>query len=133
MGHESVLHLIAIRIKSDSLPEVKQAIEKRNVRGFTSISWYFELLMLDEENFLCLRAKKDGSDYYVPLDDGSVPADTGKWPDCQKFASWVKQHCEKGGRIVLHSLEGDGKAWGWEFNGKGKMRDLSFCSVGAWK
>jgi len=132
MSYYIELNLIDIKIKPDSLSEVKRVLEKKKVKGITSINWYFDCLMLDEENFLCFKAKNDGSDAYVPCDDGTVPAMTGKWPDVEKFASWVKQYSEEGGRIVLYSREGDGVAWGWEFNGKGKMRDLALCSVGKW-
>ena len=133
MGYESAMNLVDIKIKTDSLLDVKRALEKKKVKGFTSINWYFDYLMLDEGNFLCFKARNDGTDAYVPCDDGSIPAMTGKWPDDEKFASWLKQYSEEGGRIVLHSLEADGAVWGWEFNGKGKMRDLALCSVGKWK
>lgn len=88
--------------------------------------------MIDSAGFLCFRASKDGHDPYVPFDDGTVIALYGKWYVAEEIASWLKHHSEKDGRIVLHSIEGDGDAWGWEFDGKGKMRGLQLCSVGKW-
>jgi hypothetical protein len=133
LGYNCVMTLIDIKIKPDSLPQMKQALEKKKVKGFTEINWYFEHLVLDEGNFLCFKPRNDGSDFYLICDDGTTAAMTGSWSDDEKFASWIKQYSEKGGRIVLHSLEADGAAWGWEFNGKGKMRDLALCSIGKWK
>ena len=54
-----------------------------------------------------------------------MPARYGKWDEAGQFAAWLKHHSEEGGRIVLHSIEADGEAWGWEFDGHGKMRELS--------
>lgn len=45
---------------------------------------------------------------------------------------WLKLHSEKGGRLIQHSSEGDGAAWGWEFDGRGRLRQLALCSVGKW-
>lgn len=133
VGYDSVMTLIDIKIKPDSLPEVKKALKKKKLKEFSEINWYFEYLVLDEGNFLCFKPRNDGTDFYLPCDDGTTAAMTGKWYDGVMFASWIKQHSEKDGRIVLHSLEADGATWGWEFNGKGKMRDLALCSVGKWK
>jgi len=35
--------------------------------------------------------------------------------------------------MVLHSVEVDGCAWGWEFDGKGRMRYLELTPVGKWE
>jgi hypothetical protein len=35
--------------------------------------------------------------------------------------------------IVHHSDEGDGAAFGWEFDGLGKMRELALCAIGDWQ
>jgi len=37
------------------------------------------------------------------------------------------------GQIVLHSSEGDGLAWGWEFDGKGGMEYFQLDPVGRWR
>ena len=42
--------------------------------------------------------------------------------EAESIAMWLRQHSEKGGRMVLHSIEGDGNAWGWEFDGRARMR-----------
>ena len=77
--------------------------------------------------------QKDDITPYSPDEDyGDVPAITAKWYEAEDIALWLKQHVEKGGKIVAHSNEGDGAAWGWEFDGKGRMRELHLCSVGKW-
>ncbi len=79
------------------------------------------------------KGSKDGLDPYEPdEDDGTVPALYGKWPDAERIADWLKKHSEPGGRIILHSMEADGEAWGWEFDGKGRMRELALVPVGKW-
>ena len=88
--------------------------------------------MIDSADFLCFRADGNGPYPYEPDDEGTVIALFGKWYEAEKIASWLKHHSEKGGRIVEHSIEGDGDAWGWEFDGKGRMRELQLCSVGKW-
>jgi hypothetical protein len=133
MTHESTLNLIDIKIKTNALPYVTQALEKKRVKDFSAINGYLELLMIDDNGMLSFKAKKDGTDAYVPFDDGSVPARTGKWPDAKRFASWVKQHAEKGGRMVFYSWEADGAAWGWEFDGKGRMRYRELTPTGRWE
>jgi YD repeat-containing protein len=61
-----------------------------------------------------------------------VPALHGKWYEDEQIASWLKLHSEKGGRVVLHSVEADGEAWGWEFDGRGRMRALALRPAGKW-
>ena len=80
------------------------------------------------------KASADGLDPYVPdEDDGTVPALHGKWYEAERFARWLRRHSEKGGRMILHSIEADGEAWGWEFDGRGRMRRLSLARVGKWE
>jgi hypothetical protein len=133
MSYESTLNLIDIKIKQNALPYVTLALEKKRAKDFSSVNWYLELLMIDDQGCLSFRAKNDGTDAYAPFDDGSVPARMGKWPGVKQFATWVKQHCEKGGRIVLYSWEADGAAWGWEFDGKTRMRYLELTPTGKWE
>jgi hypothetical protein len=102
--------------------------------GWSDLSCFLERAIIDDAGFLCFKASEDGIDPYVPdADDGTVPAIYGKWYEAENIAEWLKQHSEKGGRIVLHSLEADGEAWGWEFDGKGRMRELQLREVGEWK
>lgn len=134
MGYESTLHLINIKIKTESLPVVSDALITGKGPGLAPLKWFLELAVIDSSGFLCFKASEDGLDPYVPDDEGTVPALSGKWKGNidKKFASWIKFHSEEGGRIVLHSIEGDGAAWGWEFDGKDQMRELQLCSVGEW-
>ena len=132
MGYESILTLVGTKIKPEYLAKVEQTLEKKTARGFSPINWYFDLVMIDEDDCLAFIARKDGADFYDPFEDGSVPAIMGKWPDVEKFASWLRQYSEKGGRMVLHSIEGDGVAFGWEFDGNGRMRYLELRPAGKW-
>jgi hypothetical protein len=133
MSYESTMNLVNIRIRANAVPYVTHALETKKVKDFSAINGYLEHLMIDDEGMLSFKAKKDGSDAYAPFDDGSVPARTGKWQGAKQFASWVKQHCDKGGRIVMYSWEADGAAWGWEFDGKSRMRYMELTPAGKWE
>ena len=134
MGYESSLHLIDVKIKAESVPVVKKALKARKGRGLSPLRCFMDRAVLDSAGYLAFKASEEGDDPYVPdEEDGTVPALYGKWGDPERFAAWIRQHCEKGGRIILHSIEADGEAWGWEFDGRGKMRALGLCHIGKWE
>ena len=134
MGYESSLHLIDVKIKAESVPFVSRALRTKTGRGLLHLRPFLERAVIDSEGFLAFKASADGLDPYVPdEDDGTVPALHGKWYEAERFARWLRRHSEKGGRIVLHSIEADGEAWGWEFDGRGRMRRLSLARVGKWE
>ena len=133
MGYESSLHLIDVKIKAESVPAVRQALKTGKSRKTSPLWFFFERATVDSCGFLAFKGSEDGEDPYVPDEDGTVPALYGKWYEAERIAAWLKQHCEKGGRIVLHSIEADGAAWGWEFDGRGRMRALELRPVGKWE
>ena len=134
MGYWSSLHLIDVKIKPESLGTVKRALESAAGRKLAPISDFLSCAVLGRESFLVFKASDDGLDPYVPdEDDGTVPALYGKWYEAEQIASWLRLHSEKGGRMVLHSAEADGNAWGWEFDGRGKMRALELRPIGKWE
>jgi hypothetical protein len=134
MGYETDLHLVAVKIKEDSLPKVNKALKTKKGRGLGPLKYFLEQAFLPDVGFLCFKPTGNYHSYYEPdADDGTVPAIAGKWYEAEKIAEWLKLHSEKGGRLIQHSCEGDGAAWGWEFNGKGKLRELVLCTVGKWK
>ena len=133
MGYESVLHLIDVKIKKGSIPLVNQELNNQVGDELSDLSCFLERAIIDSAGFLSFKASEDSNDPYVPdEDDGTVPALYGKWYESEVIADWLKQHSEEGGRIILHSLEADGEAWGWEFDGKGRMRELQLREVGEW-
>lgn len=98
------------------------------------LRFFLERAVIDSGGFLAFNASKDGLEPYVPdEDDGTVPALYGKWYKAERIARWLRRHSEKGGRIILHSIEADGEAWGWEFDGRGRMRQLGLARVGKWE
>jgi hypothetical protein len=134
MGYETALHLINVKIKEESLPVVKKALQTKKGRGLRSVTDFLEAAFLPDDGFLCFTIT---GDYESPCepdeDDNTVPVLCGKWYDAEKIAEWLKLHSEKNGRLIEHSLEADGAAWGWEFDGHGRLRELELCSVGKWK
>ena len=134
MGYESSLHLIDVKIKKKSVPIVSRALKMKEGRGLLRLRSFLDQVVIDSAGFLACKATEDGSDLYVAdADDGTVPALHGKWYTVERFARWLRRHSEKGGRIILHSIEGDGEAWGWEFDGRGRMRRLDLVPVGKWE
>ena len=134
MGYETSLHLINVKIKNESIPVVTKAIITRKDRELAKFRYFFTVIGLNSSGFLRLL---DNGQYATPdgvnKEDGTALALDGKWYDVEDFASWLKMHSEKGGRIILHSAEGDGLAWGWEFDGKGGMKNFQLDHVGKWK
>lgn len=138
MGYHTALHLIDIRIKDTSVPTVKKALETKSGRGLRHISSFLEEVHLRGDRFLYFRSNAEYDDDCDDQDISSetvatVPVSVGRWYRSEAIAEWLKLHCEKGGRLIHHSCEEDGEAWGWEFNGRGKLRELSLSPVGRWK
>jgi len=134
MGYETALHLIDVKIKDDSLPIVKKALKTKKGRGLAPLVYFLEQAFLVDDGFLCFKPTGNYYSRYEPdEDDGTVPVIEGKWYEAEEIAEWLKLHSEKGGRLIQHSSEADGAAWGWEFDGKGRLRELALCSVGKWK
>jgi hypothetical protein len=132
MGYQSSLHLVDVRIKAESVERLRGMLNAGKVRIPRQVRFFFDRIVLDPDNFLVFKAGEEGVDAYEPDDEGTVPALSGKWYEAADIAAWPRQHCETGGRIVLHSQEGDGTAWGWEFDGRGRMRSLELRPVGKW-
>jgi hypothetical protein len=133
MGYESSLHLIDVKIKAESIPLVRAMLKTGKARTPAPLRPFLERVVLGSDDFLAFKASDDGSDPYVPdQEEGTVPALCGKWYEAELFAAWLKQHSEKGGRIILHCTEADGAAWGWEFDGRGRMRPLGLRQIGKW-
>jgi len=132
MGYQTCLHLVDVKIKVESVSLVRRKLSRRKSSNKDPLRFFFERAVLDSNNFLMFKASDDGLDPYGPFDDGTTPALYGKWYEAERIAEWIKQYVEKGGRMVLHSLEADGAAWGWEFDGRGRMRALALKPSGKW-
>ena len=134
MGYETSLQLVNVKIKDGSVPVVTKAIVTGKGKGLAKIRYFFSVISLDNTGFLhLLNNDICSTPYGINKEDGTALALDGKWYDVEDFADWLKLHAEKGGRIVLHSAEGDGLAWGWEFDGKGGMENFQLDHVGKWR
>ena len=134
MGYETALHLIDVKIKDESIPIVKKALQTKKGRGLRPLVYFLGEAFLPDDGFLCFKSTGRYDSPYVPdEDDGTVLVLVGKWYEAEEIAEWLKLHSQKGGRLIQHSCEGDGVAWGWEFDGRGRLRELALCSVGKWK
>jgi hypothetical protein len=135
MGYETTLHLVNVKVRPDRLRALK--LELRGARrkfGKGSLRIFVENLVSDPEGFLEVEAAGDGSDPYIPAEgEAGIPAMRGKWYEDVKIARWLSKYSGKGEKLILHSAEADGEAWGWEFDGRGKMRPLGFKATGKWQ
>lgn len=134
MGYETSLQLVNVKIKNEAIPIVTKAITTDKGRGLAKFRYFFTVIGLDSSGFLrLLNNEICTTPYGINEKDGTALALNGKWYDVEHFASWLKMHAEKGGRIVLHSAEGDGLAWGWEFDGRGGMQYFQLDHIGKWR
>ena len=128
------MHLVDVKIKAESVRSVRRALKTQKVRGFDDRGFFLEVAAIDIEGFLAFRTTEDRfSAYVADEEDGTVPALSGVWDDAEIIARWLRRHSENGGRMILHREVGDVAAWGWEFDGKGRMRPLGLVPVGKWE
>lgn len=112
------LQMIGVKIKPESVPIVNRALKTGKGQGLVPIKYFLSRAVIDCDGELIFKASEDGSeDPYCPFEDGTTIALFGTWKEHEQIASWVKLHAEKG-KMVLFSYNGDGAAWGWEFDGK---------------
>ncbi len=131
MGYETALHLVNVKIKAESLSVVKQALETQKEPALAS---FLQEAFLSDEGLLCFKSTgRYDSPYDPDEEDGSVPVLVGKWYEGEQIAEWLKLHSEADGRLIQHSCDADGMAWGWEFDGRSRLRELALVPVGEWK
>ena len=121
-----------IRIKAGSCAAVAKALKANSGRGLTRVHHFLEVSTLGQDGYLRFRAKAPNFSPYSPDEDGTVPVLSGAWYEAEHIAKWLRKYVEKGGRIVLFSDEADGLAFGWEFDGRGRMRELALVPIGKW-
>ena len=131
MGYSTSLHLVDVKIRPKSLRSMKRLLSAKRHRG--PLRFFLQHLVINREGFLMLKPSDNYVSEYEPdEDDGTVPALSGKWYEAEDIAAWLKLRA-RGGRIVFLSEEGDGNAWGWEFDGRDRMRALQLRRVGPWQ
>jgi len=131
MGYWTSMHLVEVRIKKGCRATVNRQIRNHKRVVDANLSFFLDWVAIDSEGFLCFRADDEETDAYCPDEEGLVPAKNGKWHWAESIAHWLKRYCD-GGRMVFHSREGDGAAWGWEFDGQGKARLIELRPKGKW-
>src|SRR5690349_21298233 len=105
MGYECSLHLIDVRIKSESVRMVEKVLKAGAAQRPQRIRDVLVRAKQMGDRYLAFTASKEGNDPYVPDEEsGTVPALYGKWREAEHIAKWLKRHSEKGGRLILHSV-----------------------------
>jgi len=133
MSSWTQLHIVDVFIKENCLKRVKGIIKScKNIRN-EELKYFLSNIFLCDDRYLSFKASIEGENPYEPDELGTIPAMDAKWAGSEAIAKWLKKYCKGGGSIVEHSLEGDGAAWGWEFDGKGKMRYLALKPAEKWK
>ncbi len=132
MGYWLRLHLVDVKIKDDCVDIVNRKLSKHKSVRDQTLKFFLDWAVIADDGFLSFRYDENVTNAYEPYEDGTVPAIDGRWNGFEAVAEWVKQYSESGGKVVFHSLEADGGAFGYEFDGKGRMRMLSLEPVGKW-
>jgi len=132
MGNRSRLHIVGVVIKEESRKKVQSSIAAHDRMTNKTLKFFLSSVIADEEGMLSFKAYSNGVDPYEPDERGEVCARDANWSDAEAIAAWIKRYGERGGHIILHSLEGDGRAWGWEFDGKGRSRYLELRPSEKW-
>jgi len=133
MGYKTSLQLVGVEIDPRKRSRIETAIlQARRGRG-GHLDGFLRWLGLTSENTLEFRAacKRDFILPQCPDEEGFVSAVIGKWGEAEEIAEWLCQHCIRG-KLILHSLEGDGDAFGWESQA-GRIRYLELVPVEKWR
>lgn len=133
MGNRSRLHITGVTIRKDRYEAARRAISNYQSVRNEILRYFLSMAIVDGERFLSFRADPKGADPYLPDEYDTVPAKDAKWGRDEAIANWIKRYAGKGGSIIFHSLEGEGMAWGWEFDGKKRTRMLEVKPYGKWK
>lgn len=133
MGYESILTLVGISIAPADRARVKKLLAEQRKADKNAFDGLFQFVALTSENRLefCRKKLPMPEESELPDEEGFVRSAVGKWPSIEKFADWLSRNGFKGS-VVLHSREGDGAAWGWEFEGA-RMRYLELRPAGRWR
>ncbi len=111
---------------------VNRKLSKHKSVRDQALKGFLDWAVIADDGFLSFRYDENESMCYGPFEDGTALAMDGKWYGDEAIAEWLKQYSGSGGRMVFHSLEADGEAFGYEFDGKGRMRMLSLEPFGKW-
>jgi hypothetical protein len=133
MGDETTLMLVGVTVRPDRRKPIEVLLKKQAAARKPGLRLLFRQLCLTPDNSIEFRlsAKDDVATDEVPDEAGYVSSIWGKWYEAEALAEWLCRHCAEG-RVIQHSREGDGGAWGWEFRG-GRIRRLSLEPSGPWK
>ena len=132
MGYWTRMYLYGIKVRKDRRAELKRILKNHKTLFNEDMRFFLDSVDIDQDGFLEFKASDDGTDCYMEC-EGFVPAKDAKWYNFDEIAEWLKQFSEFDGQMILHSLEGDGLADGFVFDGNGKRRRVTLKQVGKWK
>jgi len=130
MGYESTLHVLGVMVAPDRRQRVDTLLARQCKGRDAGLANLFRHLAFTSNGTLELRPI-DGDSDELPDEEGFVCSIWGKFYESEKFARWLCRHCEIG-RVIQHSREGDGAAWGWEFK-RGRIRYWELKPAGVWQ
>ncbi|HNQ88092.1 MAG TPA: hypothetical protein PKM73_05720 [Verrucomicrobiota bacterium] len=138
MGYETCLHLLDVEVDPRRRDYVERLLRNPEKARNKVAREYLKLMGMSDGGYLNFRFDPEerwaypyGINEDDPDDDGFVLAMVGKWYDAGRFAVWLCYHCA-GGKLVLHSNEADGEAFGWEFE-DGRIRYLELIPCSEWR
>lgn len=131
MGYETSLQLIGVKVDPARRAEIENRL--RDPREDPGKVCFLELVGLTPDDTIEFDTRRapDLISTFETDDEGFTQAAIGKWHDAEPIARWLAQACTSG-QLILHSMEGDGSAYGWEFK-NGRIRYLELRPSGPWK
>jgi hypothetical protein len=122
------------RVRKEKLKQVLAEI--RHIPPFKESGLREFLCALQVRDPDVLRFKAQGvgwSDWDVDEEDGLLDALNNSWCDFEQIASWLALNVTEGSQIIIHSLEGDGADFAYEFDGEGNYLYMAYRPVGTWQ
>lgn len=132
MGYETSLQLINVKFDPARRAELEHRLQSPEKEP-SRVSEFLDLIGLTSDGRIEFEVRRDPDLVYSfeADEEGFTQAAIGKWSDAEPIARWLAQACVSG-EVILHSMEGDGDAFGWEFK-NGRIRYLELGPSGPWK
>lgn len=123
MGYWTTLSITGVRFSKRDAARVQRDLKAWRRFKTPDMMIFLSNAALTAGNCLCFDYNSDyKGDYPLGPDENQcTPAMDGKWSGDEQIARWIASH-QGHGSISFHSLEGDGMAWMFEFDGKGRYR-----------
>ena len=131
MSYYTELLLLA-RVRKDNRAEVRKELKNPPNYEEPELRYFLSILNIRDTGTLNFKCDEETDTEYCEDDEGTVDAVKGKWYGIDPIVQWLAQRVDRNSRMIFHSLEADGGSFGYEFDGRGKMRYLELKPTTGW-